>query len=346
MLLKMLSELNGASGHEKKVRDFIKSVVAPYVDEIQVDTMGNLYAYKGMTLKGPKVLLAAHMDEVGLMITAITDDGFLKFEPVGGIDPRILVSKPVRIGESVNGIIGTKAIHLQKKTERENALQFKDLYIDIGATSREEASKHVKLGDYAHFVNEYQTLGECATGKALDDRVGCAVLIELLKNDYAFPLIAAFTVQEEVGLRGAKVAAYRTSPDFALVIECTLATDTLGTDEEQWITEIGKGPAISIMDRTTLFAPRLIRFATEVARAKGIPYQFRRGGSGGNDAGQIHLTREGIPTLALSVPCRYIHSMTSVISEQDYLNTIRLANEILVELPTHFPQLRPSIPQE
>lgn len=334
MLLKNLSELNGTSGDERLVRNFLHQHLEPFVETINVDKMGNLIATNNGHLAGPRVMITAHMDEVALMIMEITNEGFLKFQPVGGIDPRILVAKPVQINESLVGVIGAKAIHLQKRSERQKALSFDQLYIDIGAKSKEDAAKQVKLGDYAYFMTKCEPFGEgLCKGKAFDDRVGCAILVELLKKTYDFPLVAAFTVQEEVGLRGAKVAAYHIAPDFAIVIEGTVAADVADREEQGWVTELGQGPACSLMDRTTLYNPQLIQWVTELARQKGIPLQFRRGASGGNDAGPIHVSKAGIPTIVLSVPCRYIHSFASVISVKDYSACVNLVDELLKELP-------------
>lgn len=337
MLLKNLSELNGSSGAEGFVRDFLSQKIKPFVNTIIIDKIGNLIAAKGSELSGPKVMISAHMDEVALMIIDITNEGFLKFQPVGGIDARILVSKPVQINASLFGVIGAKAIHLQKRSERHRALTFEQLYIDIGAKSKEDASGKVKPGDYAYFITKCEPFGEgLYKGKAFDDRVGCAILVELLKRDYDFPLIAAFTVQEEVGLRGAQVAAYQVAPDLAIVIEGTAAADVSDRAEAGWVTELGKGPACSLMDRAALYDPKLIRWVTDVACQKEIPLQFRRGSSGGNDAGPIHVSKGGIPTLVLSVPCRYIHSFVSVISEQDYESCLNLVRELLRDLPRMF----------
>jgi len=334
MLLKSLSELNGTSGNEGLVRDFLRQHLEPFIETMNVDKMGNLIATKNGHLSGPRVMISAHMDEVALMIMEITSDGFLKFEPVGGIDPRILIAKPVQMNGSLVGVIGAKAIHLQKRSERQKALSFEQLYIDIGAKSKEDAASKVKLGDYAYFMTKCEPFGEgFHKGKAFDDRVGCAILVDLLKKNYDFPLIAAFTVQEEVGFRGAKVAAYHVAPDFAIVIEGTVAADVADREEEGWVTELGKGPACSLMDRTTLFNPKLIQWVTDIARQKGIPLQFRRGSSGGNDAGSIHVSKAGIPTIVLSVPCRYIHSFASVISETDYTACLNLVDELLKDLP-------------
>lgn len=333
MLLKTLSELNGASGAEKAVRTVLQEIIEPFVDSIKIDKMGNLIATKNGRVKGPHVLLAAHMDEVALMITDITGDGFLKFRPVGGIDARILVAKPVKI-KDLTGVIGSKAIHLQKPGERQKALSIDNLYIDIGAKSKEEAARHVELGDYAYFMSEFESIGDgFLKGKAMDDRAGCAILVEILKKDYELPLSAAFTVQEEVGLRGAKVAAFHINPDFAIVVEGTVAADTMEREDYEWVTELGQGAACSMMDNTTLYNPKLVRSVAEIARREGIPFQLRRGSSGGNDAGRIHLTKSGIPTVSLSVPCRYIHSMGSIIAESDYTACLNLVDKVLHEVP-------------
>lgn len=336
MLLKYLSELNGTSGVEKDIRQALRQELEPFVDSIVTDKIGNLIAQKKCPVIRPKVMLAAHMDEVALMIMEITSEGLLKFRPVGGIDPRILVSKPVKIGSLV-GVIGAKAIHLQKPKERQHALKMDQLYIDIGAKSKEEAGKYVQIGEYAYFLTETETLGEgYLKGKAFDNRVGCTVLCEILKNDYNLDLVGVFTVQEEVGLRGAKVAAYHVQPDFAIVLEGTVAADMMHLEEDAWVTELGKGPALSIMDHTTLYNPKLLEQVATLAKKNDLPLQFRRGNSGGNDAGKIHISREGIPTIAISIPCRYIHSTASILSENDVENTIRLVDIILQSIPERF----------
>ena len=336
MLLKTLTELNGTSGAEKEIRNALSKELETHVHSISTDKIGNLIVQKNPELSGPKVMIAAHMDEVALMITSITSDGLLKFQPVGGIDSRILVSKPVQI-KSLLGVIGAKAIHLQKPKEREQALKIEQLYIDIGAKNKEEAEKHVKIGDYAYFYTQTENLGKgFLKGKAFDDRVGCAILAELLKRDYELNLMGAFTVQEEVGLRGATVAAYHVQPDFAIVLEGTVSAHMMEVEEGEWVTEPGKGPALSIMDNSSLYQPHLIQQVTKLAEKAGISYQIRRGHSGGNDAGKIHLSREGIPTIAISVPCRYIHSTASVLAEKDIEDTLRLVDLILKAIPHEF----------
>ncbi|WP_425801725.1 M42 family metallopeptidase [Desulfitobacterium sp. Sab5] len=337
MLLKTLSELNGTSGAEHDVRNTLRSVITPWVDSTFIDKIGNLIAHKTGEKNTPKVLITAHMDEVALMITEITSEGFLKFQSVGGIDPRVLVSKPINIS-GINGVIGAKAIHLQKLQERQQALKLEQLYIDIGSKSKEEAAKYVKLGDYAYFTTEFEALGnDFFKGKAFDDRVGCYILTEILKKTFNLSLAAAFTVQEEVGLRGAKVAAYHLKPDFAIVLEGTVSAEMAHLEEEaDWVTELGKGPALSIFDQSTLYNPLLIQQVVDIAKNQKIPLQFRRGSSGGNDAGKIHISREGIPTLCINIPCRYIHSGVSLVNKKDIQNTIKLVEEILKEIPQKF----------
>lgn len=331
MLLKELTEIMSASGDEKEIREKIKSIVEPYVDNVYVDKMGNLITCKKGKKDKPKIMLAAHMDEVGLMVKSVNEDGTLSFSPVGGVDNRILVSKTVKVGEKkINGVIGAKPIHLQKREEQQRPLDYDSLYIDIGATSKEEALKHVSLGDYIYFDSNFEILGnDYVKAKALDDRIGCNVLIEVLKNEYEYPICVAFTVQEEVGLRGAGVAAYNVEPDFAIVVEGTVAADVSDSVPHLVSTELGKGPAISLMDRTALYDKKVIDKIVKIAEENKVPYQFRRIASGGNDAGKIHLTKGGIKTVAISVPCRYIHSFNSVAKLSDFENTVKLVDLVI-----------------
>lgn len=331
MLLKKLTETPGVSGNEKEVRDFIRAEIQPYVDELQIDKLGNLLAIKKGKEGYPKIMVAAHMDEIGLIVNAIDESGFIRFYPVGGIDPRILVSKVVEIGSKrIKGVIGAKAIHLQEPEERQTALKIKQLYIDIGAKSRSEAEKLVSRGDYITFASEYIEFGDnLVKAKALDDRVGCAILIDLLKEQYDATILAAFTVQEEVGLRGAGVAAYGLDPDMALVLEGTTCYDVTNVEEPHFGTRMGAGPALSVVDMASYFDKSINRQIYELAKNHNIPIQFRQTTMGANDVGSIHLTREGIPAAALSVPCRYIHSPISVMHKNDYENCFKLTKLFL-----------------
>ena len=345
MLLKELSEAFGVSGHEHEVRERIIKAIEGQVDEYRVDALGNLIALKrgrggGRSLK---VMVAAHMDEMGLMITHVEKSGFLRFRPVGGIDDRILLAKKVVIGaQRVPGVIGIKPVHLLKTEERNRVEKADQLTIDIGASSQEEAERAVKIGDPAAFAIEFiEVKGEglgppnglkVVKGKAFDDRVGCALLVELLKGDYPFELHAAFTVQEEVGLRGARVAAYAIEPDAAFVLEGTICDDLPKKKDVSPTTRLGNGPAISITDRSFIAAKGLIKLLVDTAQAEGIPYQFKQPGVGGTDAGAIHLARAGVPSAVVSVPCRYIHSPASLLSLRDFDNALCLMRAALSRL--------------
>lgn len=330
MFLKKLSEAFGVSGAEGDVRDILREELAGY-GQVKTDTLGNLYIEKKGKDNRPKIMLCAHMDEVGLMITGIDNNGWLRFETIGGIDERVLVSKKVRIGPNkVKGVIGAKAIHLQEPRERRIPLKTKNLYIDIGAKNKDDAEKSVNIGDYVAFDTEFNEIGQnIITGKAFDDRIGCYVLSEVLKRNYTSPITGVFTVQEEIGLRGSAVAAYRVNPDIAIVLEGTFALDIPDNKEEDWITTLGKGPAITFMDMTYISQRRLIDRIMRLADENRIPYQLKRAAFGGTDAGRIHITREGIPSIIFSVPCRYIHSPVSLANTEDIKQTISLVDLII-----------------
>lgn len=326
--LEELCNLNGVSGDEGRVRAYIKEAVKPYATDVKTDAMGNLYVHKAG--KGPRIMACAHMDEVGMMVRGILDNGLIAYAQTG-LDARVVVSKRVVIGkDAVPGIIGAKAIHLQSREEFERALKHKDLYIDIGAKDKADAEKYVKLGDYISFVTEFSRFGDgLMKAKALDDRCGCAMLIELLKNDYECDFTAVFTVQEEVGLRGAKVAAYNTNPELALILEGTTANDMPKSEGHEYVTRVGYGPAISVMDGGTMVLPRMFNALRATAKKENIPFQLRKGARGGTDAGAIHKSLAGVVCGGISVPCRYIHSPESVASVSDFENAFRLAHSFL-----------------
>lgn len=329
-LLEQLSVLDGVSGREDMVRDFIYKEVSLYAD-CKTDALGNLIVYKKGSERADKTLMfSAHMDEVGLIIHSIDDDGYLYFSPVGGIDPRVLLGRSVLIGDNkVHGVIGSRPIHLLDSAERKKSPDFQHLYIDIGAKSRKMAEQAVFLGDYACFDSEFIRFGEgFIKGKALDDRAGCAVLIDLIKQPLPYDAVFAFTVQEEVGTRGAATAAFGVQPDFAIVVEATTAADIADVPPERQVCALGKGGVISFMDGRTIYDRGLYRLAFAVAKANGIPCQTKAGVSGGNDAGAIHRSREGVRTLAVSLPCRYLHSASCVIHEDDFINTAALVKAI------------------
>lgn len=327
--LKELSELRAVSGDEGAVRRFIREKVAPLCDEVFVDTMGNLYAHKRKE-GAPAVALTAHMDEVGMLIKKIRDDGELEYDQAG-LDPRVMPGRRVAIGrEGVPGVIGTKAIHLQSEDDYYSAVPHKDLTIDIGAKDKAEAEKFVNIGDYACFTTKFEEFGEgFFTGKALDDRVGCAVVMELLKQDYDCDLYAAFTVQEEAGLRGANLVADHVKPDLVLNFEGTTANDMPEVKGHQTVTSVGRGPALTFMDRGTIADVKLFDALRETAKAHGIPFQLRKGVNGGTDIGRIHTDLGGCRAGGISLPCRYIHSAQSVACWEDMKNMILLADAFL-----------------
>ncbi len=334
MLLKELTRLAGVSGDEGEVRAFIKEQAAPHCDEITVDSMGSVLCLK--RAKGGSdrtVMVAAHMDEVGFMVQYVRDDGLIRYLTVGGIDPAVCVSKRVLVGKKrVPGVIGCKAVHLQERDERTRALKHSQLFIDIGARDKADALSRVSVGDYIHFDSEYVEFGRgLVKSRALDDRVGCAVMLELMRRDFPVDVVYAFNTQEEVGLRGAKTTAFRAQPDCALVLEGTTANDTVGARVHEEICSVGAGPAISFMDRASIANPQLFERLRALAKERGIPWQLKRGATGGNDAGSIQRARGGCATTAISVPCRYIHSPASVCNLEDVENQFRLVAAFLEE---------------
>lgn len=334
MLLKKLSEASGVSSNENEIRDIIKNNIKDNVDEFWTDIMGNLIAIKGKDKSNKKVLLSAHMDEIGLMITGIENNGLLKFRPVGNIDKRVLVSKTVLVGnKKIKGVIGSKAIHLQKSSERKKAIPWSNLYIDIGATSKEEAKKIIDLGDYAIFNTSYQQLGiNHAKGKAFNGRIGCTALIEILKNSFDFTLYAVFSVQKEVGLRGAARAAHNINPDLAIVLDCTSASDVSESEKYDYSVSIDSGPAFTVIDNSVISDKTILNNLINTANEAKIPYQIKGSSDGSSDAGEINLTKEGIPTAVISIPCRYINTPVSLISLKDYENYRNLLKKYLLNL--------------
>lgn len=336
-LLKKLTALDGVSGEEKPVRDFILSHVKDYVDDYHIDAVGNLITFKKGTGKGPKIMLDAHMDEVGLLVSHINSDGLLKFQTVGGIEARVLVGKRVRIGEKgIPGVIGFKPIHLQDSSERNGSVNKKKLTIDIGAKDREQAEEKVEIGDYAAFAYDPVEFGDHKLmAKALDDRVGCAALIELLKGRYECDIYGCFTVQEEVGLKGAKTSSFHVMPDIALILEGTTCYDVPEAQPQNMSTRCGKGPALTIMDRSVITDRELTRFIVSVADKNKIPYQFKQTISGGTNAGRIQVNGTGVRVAVMAIPCRNIHTPVSVMDQSDFTHMLELARKVLEALPNN-----------
>ena len=333
-LLKQLCLLNGVSGDEGEVRAFLRAQAEPYADSIRTDALGNLIVFKqGAKATGNRLLLAAHMDEVGLIITHVTDDGFLKFGFVGGVDRRIAIGKPVVLGpDRVQGIISLKAIHLTDKAELKKVPKTDSLYIDIGAGSREEALKKVPLGTYGSFVSQPEEFGDgFFKARAIDDRIGCAIMLELLKEELPLDVTFAFTAQEEVGTRGAFGAAFSVTPQVALVLETTTAADLPGVDSHRRVCAPGKGPVISYMDGSTIYDRGLFEDLRRLAEDNGIPWQTKEYIAGGNDARTIQRTKQGVRVAAMSAATRYLHAPSSVASVADFKNMLELTRLFLID---------------
>lgn len=326
--LKALCALSGVSSFEDEVRNDIIQRVSPYADSLRMDAMGNLIVFKkGAKATGNKLMLCAHMDEVGLIIRSITEDGYLKFACVGGIDRRVLLGKQVAIGDKkVTGIIGLKAIHLTTPEERKRVPKLEDYYIDIGAKDRESAEKLVSEGDCGVFVSDVVEFGDrMLKAKAIDDRAGCAVLVKLLEEELPMDCTFVFTVQEEVGTRGAFGAAFSVTPEIAMVLEGTTAADNPALDESCQVCWPGKGPVISWMDGGSIYDRELFELLRDLAEKHQVPWQMKHYLAGGTDAGAIQRTKTGVRVTGISAAVRYLHAPSSVASIPDLENMLVLA---------------------
>ena len=352
-LIKELSMLFGPSGFETQVADIIEKKIAPLSDSYVRDKMGNLICLVRCgdinAAERTKVMLSAHMDEVGLMITEICDDGLLKFDTVGGINVSVLEGRKLTVGNekgTISALVASKAIHHIERKDRNKANKIDKLYIDIGARDKDEASELVSVGDLATFDSEFYLFGEkdeYMKGKALDDRMGCAALIEVMeslfndrpKND--IDLYFCFTVREEIGLSGAKVAANKIAPDLAIVLESTAIADLPDVPPAKRVADVGMGGALSIADRATIYDRAFVEFALNIGKEENIPVQLKRYVSGGNDAGSIHKSGVGVRCLALSVPTRYLHSPSCVASVDDYRSVRRLVETAVRKIDSENP---------
>ncbi len=318
--LKALCALSGPSSYEGPVREYLRRRAEAAGAETRTDGMGNLICVKKGAKEAPnKLMLAAHMDEVGLMVKRITNQGYLKFACLGGIDRRVLLGKPVFLGKNrIPGVIGLKAIHLTTAEEEKKIPKLDDLFIDIGAKSREEAEKLTHIGDFAVFSDSMTEFGDgMLKAKAIDDRIGCAVMIELLEKDLPMDVTFAFTVQEEVGTRGAMGAAFSVTPEIALILEGTTAADSPTTDAHRRVCYPGKGPVVPYMDGGTVYDRGLFELLRALAESNGIPWQTKEYVSGGTDARVIQRTKTGVRVAAVSAAVRYLHSPSSVASVKD-----------------------------
>ena len=330
--LKTLCSLPGVSSFEDAVRDYIKNEITPYADSIRVDAMGNLIAVKHGEKPGKhSLMLAAHMDEVGLMVRSITDEGYLKFSPVGGTDRRVLIGKRVIVGKkAIPGVIGLKAYHLTSSEEEKKVPKLKEFYIDIGAKDGAEAKTLVKPGDVAVFDSDVLEFGNgFLKAKAIDDRIGCAIMVELMKRPLPMDCTFAFTVQEEVGTRGAFGAAFSVKPDIALVLEGTTAADLPAMSAHQKVCAPGKGPVIPYMDGGTVYDRKLFQLLQALAEQNGLSWQTKEYISGGTDARTIQRSREGVRVAAISAAVRYLHTPSSVASIADFDQILSLAEHFI-----------------
>lgn len=331
-LLEKLCNAVGVSGDEHEIRQIVLEEIKLIADDVKVDALGNILATKfGRGENRVRVMLDAHMDEIGFMIVKKHDDGLLQFERVGGIDERQLPGKAVLVGrDHIPGVIGAKPIHMTTVSERKNKISHSDLRIDLGP----EGGDKVKPGDWATFATRLEILGPSIKAKALDDRLGVATLIELLKHaPENIDLLAAFTVQEEVGLRGARVAAYAFDPDMAIAVDSTPAYDLPSWDSEDenthYNTRLDAGPSIYVMDGATIGDQRLVNLLVGTAEEEGIPFQYRQPGGGGTDAGSIHKVRAGIPSVSVSIPGRYAHTAAGIARISDWEHTLHLLHSAL-----------------
>ena len=333
-MLKDLCLLNGTSGDEVRVRDYIINEIKEY-STYEVDNLGSIIAYKKGKKKPNKIVcINAHMDEVGFIITGITSDGYLRFAPVGGIDTKVCLDRAVTVGENrINGVIADKAYHLLEDGEKDKAPSFDKLLIDIGAKSETEAQSVVSLGDFAYFESDYTELGNgYIKAKALDDRIGCMLMIELIKSELEYDTVFCFNVQEEVGLRGSKCTSFAVGADISIVLEATTAGDLDGVLGADRVCVLGNGGVVSFMDNRTIYDRELYKLAMNTASENNIPVQTKTAVAGGNDAGSIQTSGKGAKVMALSLPCRYIHSPSSVVKKSDIDNTRKLLKEILKKI--------------
>ena len=333
--LETLCCLEGVTGGEDEVRDYILERAMPHADEICTDALGNLMVFKkGAVTPAKKVMLCAHMDEVGLIVTGVTDEGYLRFSQAGGLDRRVILGKKVFVGPGrVLGVVGSKAVHMTTAEQRKKLPEMRDMYIDIGAAGREEAEKLINIGDLAAFDDTVVRFGDgFIKAKAIDDRVGCAAMLKLIESDIPCDCWFAFTVQEEVGTRGATVAAKSIKPDVALILEGTTAADIPGAEGAERVCELGKGIVIPFMDRGTIYDKTLFKTLTRLAEENEVPWQAKTKISGGTDASAVQRSEAGVAVAAVSVPVRNIHSPACVAKCAECEDQLRMARLFLAEM--------------
>jgi len=341
-MLKDLTDAKGIPGNEKEPRDVMRKYITPFADEVMTDGLGSLIAKKIGKADGPKVMVAGHLDEVGFMVTNIDDRGFLRFQTVGGWWSQVMLAQRVTIVTSkgdVTGVIGSKPPHILPAEARKKPVDIKDMFIDIGASSREEAQEWgVRPGDQVVPYFEFTVMNneKMLLAKAWDNRIGCAIAIDVLKHlkdaDHPNVVYGVGTVQEEVGLRGAKTSANLIQPDIGFGVDVGIAGDTPGVTEKEALSKMGKGPQIILYDASMISHKGLRDFVTGVADEMDIPYQFDSVAGGGTDSGAIHLTAQGVPALSITIATRYIHSHAAMLHRDDYENAVKLIAEVIKRL--------------
>ncbi len=341
-MLKDLTDAKGIPGNEQEPRSVMKKYIEPYADEIETDGLGSLIALKSGDANGPKIMIAGHLDEVGFMITRIDDKGFLRFQTVGGWWSQVMLAQRVTIVTKkgdITGVIGSKPPHILSAEARKKPVEIKDMFIDIGASSKEEAQEWgVRPGDMAVPYFEFTLMNDekMMLAKAWDNRIGCAIAIDVLKNlkgeDHPNTVYGVGTVQEEVGLRGAKTAANKVKPDIAFAVDVGVAGDTPGISDKEAQAKMGEGPQIMLYDASMVSHKGLRDFVTGIADELDIPYQFDAMPGGGTDAGSTHLAGEGAPSLAITIATRYIHTHAALLHRGDYENAVKLITEVVKRL--------------
>ncbi|MTD29610.1 M42 family metallopeptidase [Planomicrobium sp. YIM 101495] len=342
-MLKDLTDANGIPGNERQSREVMKKYISPFADSIETDGLGSLIAKKEGDANGPKIMVAGHLDEIGFMITQIDDKGFLKFQTVGGWWNQVMLAQRVTVttrkGEEITGVIGSKPPHILSPEARKKPVEIKDMFIDIGASSADEAKEWgITPGDMVTPYFEFQVMknDKMLLAKAWDNRIGCAIAIDVLKalkdTDHPNVVYGVGTVQEEVGLRGAKTATAKIQPDIGFAVDVGIAGDTPGITSKESTSKMGDGPQILVYDASMISHRGLRELVLDTADESGIPYQFEAIAGGGTDAGSIHLTANGVPALAIGVATRYIHSHAGILHRDDYENAVKLIVEVIKKL--------------
>nr|WP_144923991.1 M42 family metallopeptidase [Paenibacillus bovis] len=341
-MLKDLTDAKGIPGNEHEPREVMKKYITPYADEVETDGLGSLIAKKSGNENGPKIMIAGHLDEVGFMVTQIDDKGFLRFQTVGGWWSQVMLAQRVTVVTSkgdITGVIGSKPPHILSAEARKKPVDIKDMFIDIGASSREEAAEWgVRPGDMAVPYFEFTVMNndKMLLAKAWDNRIGCAIAIDVLKNlqneKHDNVVYGVATVQEEVGLRGAKTASNKIQPDISIAVDVGIAGDTPGISKKEAMSKMGDGPQIILYDASMVSHKGLRDLVTNVADELNIPYQFDAIPGGGTDAGSTHLAGEGAPSLAITIATRYIHSHAGILHRDDFENAVKLITEVVKRL--------------